>query len=415
MSRKKVTAVALAAILSAGASAPLAAHAQVEDEPARVRAAAAAPAPDANVEVPPAPASPAPGVETAAPEQKRGNGFVRVITAPFRALGRLFGGGRKSPAAARRKPAEPPAEAAGAETKLAPKPETARAVEVRARNPKAPRLAFVVLPSRASMPLLAAEPAPDAPVVAAVASEPPAANAGAQPPVNLVRPDEQPRAAANPGMWIPIIEGIGRDPLAQGRALLEHGYLSEAIAELSVAASGSHNLAEANNLLGLAYDRLGDHRSAVEAYERALSVSPKDPVLLANLGYSLYLSNNFDGSLKRLRQAAKLAPQLGVIHNNLGIVQAKLGKFDESFRSFARATNEYDAHLRLAGIHEFERRDKQAIRHYEAALRLQPNTSAVLERLVALYERTGDHTKAILARRALGQPRNEQRTTTGGG
>ena len=395
MSRRQAQAVFLAIALSAGTLAPgatlgLAAHADVVHLPASV---AAEPEP---ADAPPAAAEAAAPAEPSG-EKPKGNAFVRALTAPFRALGRLFGGGRRKSSSAAKRREEQPAGAAH-------RPETARAVEVTATKlPSAPRINFALARTRVTMPLLVAEPAPAAPTVASVAVAPPAQPsdpaAGAQPPVNLVRPDEQTRAAMNPGMWVPVIEGIAKDPLTQGRALLEHGYISEAISELSIAAAGTENLVEANNLLGLAYDRLGDHSSAVQSYERALVVAPKDPVLLANLGYSLYLSNDFGGAVKRLRQAAKLAPELSVVHNNLGIVQARLGKYDEAFRSFARATNEYDAHVRLASILEFERRDKQAIKHYEAALRMQPNTSAVLERLVALYERTGDRTKADTARR----------------
>jgi len=46
---------------------------------------------------------------------------------------------------------------------------------------------------------------------------------------------------------------------------------------------------------------------------------------------------------------------------------------------------------------------------------MQPGASAVLERLVALYERNGERDKADTARRALAQPRNVQKTATGGG
>jgi tetratricopeptide (TPR) repeat protein len=377
VSRNRLLSIALAAALSAGALAPLTARAHADVSVAEPRAGLTAADLEAPAELPETkPAAPAAAPEPA-DEKPKGNAFVRVITAPFRALGRLFGGGRKSSDAAKKRQEQPHVNA-----------DAAKAVESPARKPETTATA-------AQAPALVAPPP--------------------EPVVKIVRPDEQPRAARPDRMWIPVIEGIGKDPLTQGRALLQHGYLNEAIAELSAAAAGTQDLAEANNLLGLAYDRLGDHRAAVEAYERALTASPKDPVLLANLGYSLYLSNDFGGALKRLRESVKLRPEFGVVHNNLGIVHARLGKYDEAFRSFARATNEYDAHLKLAGILEFERRDKQAIKHYEAALRLQPGTTLVIERLVGLYERTGDRTKADTARRTLGQPKNEQRTTTGGG
>ena len=214
---------------------------------------------------------------------------------------------------------------------------------------------------------------------------------------------------------MPVIDGIPPDPLSQGRALLHHGYVHEAISQLSIASSVGDNLVEANNLLGLAYDRLGWHREAIEAYERALSVRPNDAVVLANLGNSHYAAMNYGAALKRLQQAARLSPATAVIHNNLGVVQARAGKYDDAFKSFARAGGEYDAHVKLADILETVKRDREAAKHYEAALRLQPGTNALLERLVAIYERTGERTKADTARRSLGKPRNEQKTTTGGG
>ncbi|MFL6282643.1 MAG: tetratricopeptide repeat protein, partial [Pyrinomonadaceae bacterium] len=250
---------------------------------------------------------------------------------------------------------------------------------------------------------------PPAAAAAAVATRP---TEGAR----VVRPDETGAIVEPPKMWIPVIEGISKDPLTQGRALLEHGYVQEAVSELSIAATQvGPGLGEANNLLGIAYDRLGWHKQAVEAYNRALTVSPKDPVAIANLGYSLYLADDYTGALKRLKQASKLAPGTPVIYNNLGIVTAALGKYDEAYKYFAIASNDYDAHLKLASVLEDQHRDRDAIKHYEAALAMQPGASAILERLVALYERTGERDKADMARRALGQPRNPQKSTTGGG
>ena len=178
----------------------------------------------------------------------------------------------------------------------------------------------------------------------------------------IVRPAEG-RLRPNPERWVPVIEGIPKDALSQGRALLHHGYVHEAISELSVAASLGDNLVEANNLLGLAYDRLGWHREAIEAYGRALSVKPDDAVVLANLGNSHYMEMNYGAALRRLKQAARLAPTTNVIHNNLGVVQAHAGKYGDAFKSFARAGGEYDAHVKLADILESVKRDREAAGH----------------------------------------------------
>jgi Flp pilus assembly protein TadD len=348
----------------------------------------------------------------AQPPKRRGNAFVRALGAPFRALARLFGGGRKSEAAKKSAPL-PTRETAAAQKEVKQeaaseesKPQTEAAAP--AAPVQAPKVEPVTTPAA---PTREAAQATRPPVAVGEAGTP------SQEGVRIVRPSAGELAEElRPKMWIPLIVGVPSDSVSQGRALLQHGYVQEAIAELQIAASNAGpQLAEANNLLGLAYDRLGWHRQASEAYARALTVAPKDWVVLANLGYSLYLDGDYAGALRRLNQAAQLAPSEPVISNNLGIVNARLGRLGAAYKNFAKASDEYEAHVKLAGILEDQRRDKDAVKHYEAALRLQPGASAVLERLVTLYERTGARDKADTARRALAQPRNPQKTATGGG
>jgi Flp pilus assembly protein TadD len=366
-----------------------------------------------------------PADETRQPKRK-GNAFARAISAPFRALARLFGGGKSKSETAKKTPA-PARQPAAAVAESTNNVETAESVASQEPNPGAGDAA----PASPAPAATATRPEPvEAPRVEPITATPartketaeapgvPAGNARAPEGVRVVRPSEGEVARdLQPKMWIPKIVGVPSDPISQGRALLQHGYVQEAIAELQTAATTGlpEQLAEANNLLGLAYDRLGWHRMAAESYERALSASPKDYVALTNLGYSLYLADDYAGALKRLKQAAKLAPNEPVIFNNLGVVNARLGRHGDAFKSFARGSGEYEAHLKLAGILEDQRNDREAVKHYEAALRIQPGASAVLERLVPLYERTGARDKADTARRSLGQPKNQQKTATGGG
>jgi Flp pilus assembly protein TadD len=355
------------------------------------------------------------------PRKPKGNAFARVLGAPFRALARLFGGGKSKSETAKKSPA--PAQETAASTQGAKVVETAQGAAQEEPKPGEGDAA----PASPGQTVTAAQPEPVEaarvePITTAPANvEAPRDSSGAaraSEGVRVVRPSAGEVAGElQPRMWIPKIVGVPSDPVSQGRALLQHGYVQEAVAELQTATATGlpEQLAEANNLLGLAYDRLGWHRLAADAYERALSAAPKDYVALTNLGYSLYLADDYKGALKRLKQAAKLAPNEPVIYNNLGVVHARLGRHDDAFKNFARGSGEYEAHLKLASILEDQRRDKDAVKHYEAALRLQPGASAVLERLVALYERTGDRDKADTARRTLGQPKNPQKTATGGG
>lgn len=395
MLKRRTTSLIISLVLSFAVLVPQAALGYHEADLAAPAVSDAAPTAPARVEE--ATNAKASGDTVAAgeaqPPKRKGNGFTRALAAPFRALARLFGGGRKSETARKSAPL--------------PAPETA-AIQHEVKQEPAPVQAPKVEPvTTPAAPTRDAEPSINNDRAAVSASEG----------VRIVRPSAgETVEALRPKMFIPLIVGVPSDPVSQGRALLQHGYVSEAIAELQTAATTvGPQLAEANNLLGLAYDRLGWHSQAAEAYTRALTVAPKDWVVLANLGYSLYLADDYAGALKRLNQAARLAPTEPVIFNNLGVVSARLGRHDDAYKNFVKASNEYEAHVKLAGILEDQRRDKDAVKHYEAALRLQPGASAVLERLVPLYERTGDRDKADTARRALSQPKNPQKTATGGG
>jgi Flp pilus assembly protein TadD len=201
--------------------------------------------------------------------------------------------------------------------------------------------------------------------------------------------------------------GAAKDYLARGRARLDEGRLNEAIRELSRAVSLDARLAEAHNLLAVAYDRKGLHDRARESFERALD-HDADAQTLNNLGYSLYLSGNYRAAIARLKRAAKLAPADERIWNNLALAQARLGKYDDAYKSFARSGGEYQGRLNVAAMLERAGREDQAIEHYEAARRLQPQSAFVLRRLSELYARNGHSDHAEHIRRALEGRANEQ-------
>jgi len=207
--------------------------------------------------------------------------------------------------------------------------------------------------------------------------------------------------ARSPEPARPSASGSARDHLATGRALLLTGRTNEAIAELSLAASLDPRLSEANNLLGVAYDRKGMGERAREAYEHAVHDAPEDAQTLNNLGFSLYQNGNYRAAVDRLKRAARLAPNDQRILNNLALAQCRLGKFDDAFKNFSRAGGELTGRLNTAAILERMGRDDEAIKYYEAALRLQPNSSVSLRRLADLYIRVGRYEDATSIRQQL--------------
>ncbi|MDX6613197.1 MAG: hypothetical protein QOD75_2383 [Blastocatellia bacterium] len=204
----------------------------------------------------------------------------------------------------------------------------------------------------------------------------------------------------------PDATGSARDHLATGRALLLTGRVNEAIGELSLAVSLNPRLSEANNLLGMAYDRKGMGERAKESYEKAVSVEA-DAQTLNNLGFSLYQNGNYRAAVDRLTRAARLAPGDQRILNNLALAQSRLGKYDDAFKTFARAGGEVTGRLNVATMLERAGRDEEAIKHYEVALKLQPKSSVALRRISELYQRVGRTVEAQVSRQALANLANE--------
>jgi Tfp pilus assembly protein PilF len=200
--------------------------------------------------------------------------------------------------------------------------------------------------------------------------------------------------ARNPAPNISDEGGTAREHMERGRTFLDNGQLTEAVAELSRAVALDPKLKRAHNLLAQAYDRKGLHENARKSFERALDDAPDDPQTLNDLGYTLYLNGNYRAAVERLKRAAKLAPADERILNNLALAQCRLGKFHDAYKNFARASGEFNGHVNTATLAERMGYDNEAIEQYEAARKLQPDSTVVLSRLADLYHRAGQSEKA---------------------
>ena len=200
--------------------------------------------------------------------------------------------------------------------------------------------------------------------------------------------------------------------LEAGRAYLLEGNYNNAITELSMAASIDPKLTEAHNLLGVAYDKKGFSDRARDSFERAVKMEA-DADTLNNLGFSLYQNGNYRAAVDRLKRAARLAPQDERILNNLGLAYCRLGKIDEAYKAFSRATGPLTGNLNTAKMLERFGREDDAIRYYEAARDIDPINTIALRRLADLYQRVGRATDSESARAALALAQNNGNNNTG--
>jgi Flp pilus assembly protein TadD len=274
------------------------------------------------------------------PKKKSGNRVARALGAPFRALGRLFGGGNSGNSGNSKK--NGPASARKISEKDAATFESAKISRVKDAR---------VDDSASTPPVIANQPAD----------------------VHL----------------------------RNGRQLLSAGKVNEAIAELTAAQSVDPKSAEIQNLLGVAYGSKGMSDRALKAFEAAVRADKNNAQYLNNYGFLLLQTSNFEGALKHLKRAAKLSPNDARIWNNLAIAQCQRGKFEEAYQSFVRAVGEYDGRVNMAAQLLAQAQGQEAIKHLEAAHSLRPESIEVLTRLAGLYRMTGRITDAETARRSL--------------
>ena len=189
--------------------------------------------------------------------------------------------------------------------------------------------------------------------------------------------------------------------LNNGRERLNAGDFSAAITELSRAASLDPKSAEAMNLLGVAYEGKGLRDRALQSFKAAIQADKNNAEYLNNYGFLLFKNNDFEEASKYLKRAAKLSPNDARIWNNLGLAQCRRGKFDDAFASFVRAVGEFNGHINIAAQLLAHGYAKVATNHLEQAQKMQPNSADVLARLVRVYEMTGRVSDAETARRSI--------------
>jgi len=279
-------------------------------------------------------------------EKKGGNRFVKVVTYPFKAVGRLFGFGKKNE----------PNKLERLTEKDVKKFESAGVAKVKdARS-------------------TTAAPTIDGAAPATTATDT----------TSTLDPDQ----------------ALARIYLADGRKAFNSGDANGAIAALTHALSLDKKLYEAHNLLGIAYESKGLRNNALESLKASLKGDNDQPEHLNDYGYLLMKDRDYERAVKYLKRAVKAKPDERFL-NNLALAQVELGKFDDAYKSFERAVGEFQGRLNIATRLKRLGWDKKAIEHLEKARALQPASMHVLADLVVLYQRTGKTEEAAEANKAL--------------
>lgn len=159
----------------------------------------------------------------------------------------------------------------------------------------------------------------------------------------------------------------------------------------------SEQKALAHRRMAAALDRLGEFAQAEVHYKTALKLSPNNVKVWNDAGYSAYLQGNYAEAERRLKSAGKLAPRDSRVQTNLGLCLAATGKTDEALEALSQAGGPAVGHANLAYILAAMGNPSEARRHYEIALKFQPELTAASQALAQLDRQELDATTQLAA------------------
>ncbi|MGO9830204.1 MAG: tetratricopeptide repeat protein [Myxococcaceae bacterium] len=142
-----------------------------------------------------------------------------------------------------------------------------------------------------------------------------------------------------------VIPGTGGDDafltlLYRGGELLQAGQLEDARSQLEAAYQLQPDNEKGQNLLGLAYFKLGHFDRAAEIYEGLVRENASDPTLRVNLGLVYLKSGQLPRAIREFERAVELAPDHAKAHNYLGLALAQAGEYGRAREAFLQAGSE---------------------------------------------------------------------------
>lgn len=182
--------------------------------------------------------------------------------------------------------------------------------------------------------------------------------------LKLAPADSESRATLALALWAlgQSDEALGQlqtafeDPKVQASVLQDPAYkpLRDELDTRNGAASGGSQQEKTWIQAGLAAAKRGDFAAAINAYDKALQLNPRNATVLAWQGYALYRGKRFSEAIKTLQQALKIDPKSAVARYNLALALWKSGSADDAKREL-EATYRSDP-----GFEVVARRDPQS-------------------------------------------------------
>lgn len=142
------------------------------------------------------------------------------------------------------------------------------------------------------------------------------------------------------------------------------------------------------NGLGVIADLDGDFVLASDYYQRAIAAGGDNVVVANNLGYSTMMAGDAQAAIALLTEARRRYPMESRLQNNLGLAQARAGRYDVAVDTLGQLMPEWEA-LNNVGYMAMLNDELTVARRYlqralDSSPRHYPQAAANLERVEAM-------------------------------
>ena len=132
--------------------------------------------------------------------------------------------------------------------------------------------------------------------------------------------------------------------------------------------------AESYNNLGIAYQKQGKLKAAIEAFKMAISIDPNLAEAHVNLGNGYAMQGELDDALIAFKEAVRINPNLVEVYSHLGHIYSMQGRLDEAIVQYKNAIainpDYVTAHYNLACAYSLKNEKTLAIETLQKAIML---------------------------------------------
>jgi len=186
-------------------------------------------------------------------------------------------------------------------------------------------------------------------------------------------------------------------------ALSEYQQALAACEHKGIGRTRSADEALAHRRIGNALDRLGRFAQAEMHYKKALRLSPRDPKIWNDAGYSYYLQGRWADAERTFKSGSRLAPEDVKLKTNLGLTLAAAGRTKEALPLLSQYSGDAIGHANLGFLLAATGQVELARQQYLQALALRPSL-ALARRALAQLDRARDAEAVAAAGQAGAQP-----------